>query len=145
MARLRIGAVALVRPYECFDWSDLLQFPKRGEDRILPGLPGREVQPRVIDAVRAVLHVRLYGNLGPDGQPIAGGEPVWHDNLYVHLAVLHGLASTAGTLPLQLSLGTTTATARCIVEGIATPTFDAAVRADVALDVTLPDGPLVLG
>ena len=139
---VQIGTLILrTRAIDCFDWSDLFQTSKRGQDRVVPGVAGRAVRPRQLDAVRAALPVRLNGAYVVNTW--TAGDA--HRRVYDHLADLDAIVSVLGVQTLTFHYDSSIAgSADCIVEGATAPTFDTPSVARVVLDVTLPNAPLAL-
>jgi hypothetical protein len=143
---ITIGALILrTRAYDCWDWSDLLNHPaKRGTDRIIPGVAGRSVRPRVVDAARCVLPVRLNGDWTANNTSAGGTDIQRHERVYDHLKTLHTIVTPTTTQTLTFTYGAKSVSVSCIVEGCTAPQFETPSLATVVLDVTLPAGPLTL-
>ena len=89
--------VAGTRAIECFDWTDLLASPpKRGENRVIPGLHGTEVRARVRDELRASIQLRLYGEWTEDNDPVPGDAGDWMAKVYEHLATVRTVTEKTG-------------------------------------------------
>jgi hypothetical protein len=131
MTTLTLGSFEFGGAVVCYDWSDLLKGgAKRGANRRVPGVGGSKVRPRVQDEVRAGLAVRILA--------------VSHAGVYVHLAALRAVCDATWPLTLTLDWGDGEASAQAIVEEMGPPTFQAPNICTLVVDVTLPDGPLVL-
>ena len=138
---VQIGTLILrTRAIECFDWSDLFQRSKRGDNRTLPGVAGRAVRPRVSDQVRAALPVRLNGAFVVNAA-YAGDR---HLKVYDHLADVAAVADVTTTQTLTFYYGVSSVAVDCQVEEMTAPNFLTPSLAVVTLSVTLPDGPISL-
>lgn len=127
MVTITLGGLVL----PCYDWSDLLKgAAKRGTDRIVPGVAGRAVRPRVSDALEAGLALRYIADN--------------HADVYVRLATLRAVCDVNVPQDLVFDWGAGSTTVDCIVEEMGPPTFRSDRIVTLVVDVTLPDGPLDL-
>ena len=118
------------RPIHCYDWSDLLSAPpKRGRNRVVPGVRGTAVRPRVAGELRALLHVRVFGDD--------------HEGCVDNLATLFDLLDVDGLLDVTVHRGgLASLTGELQVEDPDTPTFRSDRIAELVVDVTVPAGRL---
>jgi len=140
---ISLGGVAFRSPaLRCYDWSDLLKSPsKRGSNRVIAGEPGRFPRVRVPDELRAGLAFRVAGAWDHPGGGFHTGDA--HANMYDLLGVLRGVCDDPEVQQLQL-VGVMDSSVDCIVEEMGPPRFDGPEVATLVVDVTLPDGPIVL-
>ena len=129
----------------CYDWSDLLKSPpKRGSNRVIAGETGRLARNRVADEARVALRWRVNGRYQhPTGAEFVGDDAARHSNVYTLLGVLRALADDPEPQQLQL-VGVMGSSVDCLVEEMTAPSFESPWVATFVLDVTLPDGPIVL-
>lgn len=131
MATITIGTLDLVEPVWCYDWSALFEVPpQRGANRAIPGVAGRAPRPRVVDEARVALQMDVTG--------------VDLDDVYANLGLLRALAMVADPQAFAFVWGGGTVNTVCVVEAVTAPAFRGSYAARCALDITLPDGPLVL-
>lgn len=105
---LEVNSVPLdTHAWRCLSYGDLFSAPAvRGDDRILPGAPGRRAYKRVVDATVKSLSMQVFGYKDQDGGAIA--DPL--EGLLTHAAYLRanlGLAESTGdgTVPATFHRG----------------------------------------
>lgn len=126
---------------DCYDWSDLLSgAPKRGQNRVLPDLPGRELRPKLPDEMRAALQFRLRGDYTTNGTYINADEDTWHQNIYSRLSTLRSIANSTETKTIQLITPLTQIQNVCQIEEMGKPRFLNPWIVNVVVDLTIPTG-----
>lgn len=86
------------------DWTALLDGAQlRGSDTIIPGSPGRYVNPRTIDETTYICPGYMYGDRSFDGDTVTGDANV-RSNLRANLAFWRGFiaAPEAPSSPLRV-------------------------------------------
>jgi hypothetical protein len=129
---------------DVIDMDDLLADPrKRGGNRPVPGVQGQAVRPRVADQLSAAIEVHLYGEWTQDGVRVP--EPDRVAQMYGHLAALRQVTAATWVQELEVHLTpTVTFTVDCQVESGGSLIRLNPSSGKVVLELTLPDGPLVL-
>jgi hypothetical protein len=129
---------------DVIDMDDLFTDPnKRGANRPVPGVPGRRIRPRVADQVSAAIEVHLYGEWTQDGDRVPETDRV--GQMYGHLAALRQVTAATWVQELEVHLTPmVTFTVDCQVESGGSLIRLNPSSGKVVLELTLPDGPLVL-
>jgi hypothetical protein len=134
---LLIGATDLTRYDRTIDLESygafLASIAKRGDDLILPGMPGRVFGGRVSDGRDVSLLLELTGNTAANTWASTHAQMV--TDFHTNLATLKTLLAV-GT-QTTLSVNATTTTAVCTS---AVPAFRAEFWADVTISWTLLEG-----
>lgn len=137
---LNCGTMAI----DCYDWSALWASPpKRGSNRVLPGIAGQEVRPRVRDQLRAPLAFRLRGDYNDVNAHVGGNETTWHTNIYDRLATLRNVCDLTTPQTMLIYLPGRTISTTCQIEEMGPASFDVPWIAHLVVDVTLPTGPVI--
>jgi hypothetical protein len=105
---LEVNSVPLdTHAWRVLSYGDLFSAPAvRGDDRIMPGAPGRRALRRLVDATVKSLSLHVYGWRDQDGGAIA--DPL--EGLLTHAAYLRanlglGLTTGDGTVPAVFHRG----------------------------------------
>jgi hypothetical protein len=120
------------------NWADLYgEGELRGEDDTIPGVPGDKHRDKPRGALRALIDIRVFGDVDEDGDP---HEDVW-EGLHANLDVLRGLCGGLRTIEVYHDETLVLEGEGEIVGGFR-PQFEAGRYATVVFDVKVHAGRL---